>query len=393
MAPSKLPRFSPPGNLDDLTETNKEEWSSKYISKWMNDEIAGRVEGREPLPQFFNGTVTAYDQSQEPVEISWNAFPAKVQKYFSTRDALRWKIADASRVLQDEYLEWSVKRDGPDLGESNVLSVVMTCEGPEYWSFLGDAQPDKILQLYRELNSDAADQIREDDLFLTNSQDQTKRVYDPRNIWNYTTDQGTIAHLIQPANTLSAEIDIAAQATVIRKRDDTDPITDKNDLIHCSKYGNPYRHSDPFIGSEINGLARDGKTISIADPVALYISNFEDKFFKLDKHGAESSTEDLVDLPSGTIRYERGSKGSYLRVRIQIPDRTFGTGPKEGKQLTVTDIYDTSTDQYIYYGAQFADHITMCVRGVVAPPPYQRAESKNCPGAAPLLAASACSTR
>lgn len=149
------------------------------------------------------------------------------------------------------------------------------------------------------MNPDDADKIREDDLFLTNSRDQTERVYDPKNKWNYTTDLGTIAHLIQPANTLSAEIDIAAQATVIRKGKNG-PIDDDDALISCSKYGNQFRHSDPHvralvsskwahreadplkIGSGINERARDGFKISIADPVALWISEFHDADLKLD---------------------------------------------------------------------------------------------------------------
>ncbi|KAJ5083111.1 hypothetical protein N7532_012154 [Penicillium argentinense] len=359
----------------------------------MDDEISGRVVGpggikRDPLPQFFNGTSTVYDQSQPHIDINWTAFPARISKFYSKDDTLRWKIADSSRILQDEYLEWSVLRDGPNLGDSKVLSVVMTCEGPEYWSFLGDAQPESVLPLYKSLNPDFQSQIVENDLFLTNSQDPKKKVYDPRNFWNFTTTSGTIAHLIQPANTLSAEIDIAAQATVIRQKDSV-VIKDPNRLITCSQYGNLYRNSDPFIGSEVNKLARAGNKISIADPVALYIREFEESVFQLDQHGAESNTQDLVPLPANTIKYERGSKGAGLRLRIQVPPGTAGTGPMQGKQLTVSDIFDTSNNQYISYGAQFADHIKMGVRGVAAPPPLKQADPKNCPGAqssvAPLV--------
>lgn len=35
--------------------------------------------------------------------------------------------ADASRDVQDEYLEWSVLRDN----EKKIISVTFTCEGPE----------------------------------------------------------------------------------------------------------------------------------------------------------------------------------------------------------------------------------------------------------------------
>lgn len=35
--------------------------------------------------------------------------------------------ADASRDVQDEYLEWSIIRDD----ENRIISVTFTCEGPE----------------------------------------------------------------------------------------------------------------------------------------------------------------------------------------------------------------------------------------------------------------------
>lgn len=41
--------------------------------------------------------------------------------------------ADASRDVQDEYLEWSVIRDN----EKKIISVTFTCEGPE----VGDTLP------------------------------------------------------------------------------------------------------------------------------------------------------------------------------------------------------------------------------------------------------------
>ena len=99
------------------------------------------------------------------------------------------------------------------------------------------------------MNPDYAGQIREDDLYLINPVTKAK-VYDPRNPWNFTTNSGTIAHLIQPNNTLSAEIDIGAQATVIRKNPQGNIITNADQLIRCSQYGNQYRNSDPAVSQK-----------------------------------------------------------------------------------------------------------------------------------------------
>lgn len=75
---TKLKWFSPPAELQDLSPENQLEWSEKYISRWMEDEIEGNVPGRSPLRQFFNGTKTAYDQSQQGIQITWAAFPKRV---------------------------------------------------------------------------------------------------------------------------------------------------------------------------------------------------------------------------------------------------------------------------------------------------------------------------
>ena len=76
-----------------------------------------------------------------------------------------------------------------------------------------------------------------------------KLYYNPYNQYNFTTTTGTIAHLIHPSNTLSAEIDIAAQATVIRKGPDGQTITNNDQLVNCSQYGNSGRNSDPTVSN------------------------------------------------------------------------------------------------------------------------------------------------
>lgn len=90
MAPAStrtLSTYSPPANLSDLTDDNKQLWSEHNISHWIQSEInaidpnTGKaLEGpdnipRTPLSQFFNGTVTAYDVDQAATSNDWIAFP------------------------------------------------------------------------------------------------------------------------------------------------------------------------------------------------------------------------------------------------------------------------------------------------------------------------------
>ena len=230
--------------------------------------------------------------------------------------------------------------------------------------------------LYSTLNSDFANEMNPSD--WTNSDGS----YNPNNKWNTSTTTGTIAHLIQPNNTLGAEVDIAAQGTVIRKDPNGNTITDKTRLINCSRYGNANRNSDPTvsfdipakfkelspeiviqIGDNINKLARGGKIVSIANPVAIYIQSVNFGTLKLDQEG---TADNMVPVPDGTFSW-RGdiSNSKGLRLKIKIPDGVVGTGPdNKGQQLTVSDIMDTGNGQYIQYGAQFADYISMGVNGV-----------------------------
>jgi hypothetical protein len=90
----------------------------------------------------------------------------------------------------------------------------------------------------------------------------------------------------------------------------------------------------------------------------------------------------MVSVPAGTFLWQRGniSKNMGLRLQIQIPDGVVGKGSgNKGRQLTVSDIVDTSNNQNMLYGAQFADYITMTVKGVGIPG-GRPADPLACPG-------------
>ncbi|KAF8539080.1 hypothetical protein BDD12DRAFT_925380 [Trichophaea hybrida] len=245
--------FSPPAYLTDLTEENAKRWSSEYVSKWDD-----RATSRPNVTQ-------SYNEMTRRENVTWMAFPNRVRVVTSGNQA-RWRVADSSRDQQDEYYEWSVTRND----EGKIVKVVFTCEGPEYWRALSELQPNTLLELYRQHNPGY--DIKEEDLSPGSGYDDNGR-YIPNNKWNNTTT-GSIMHLIRVSNTLQAQVNLGADATVLRKDSNGDPIDDTNRLTLCGRLGDPNRNSDPHIGSKINNLAKMGPLITIADPIGLYIHSF-----------------------------------------------------------------------------------------------------------------------
>jgi hypothetical protein len=325
-----LQRFDPPGFVDDLDEPQKTEWSA-WVSRQI-DQARTRGTGgpavRGPRLQFFNPLKTAPAADSTEKDITWSAFPRLV-KITSVSDVQRWRRADASRDRQDEYCEWSVFRDA---GTQKIQKVTFTSEGPEYWEFLAAVNPSRLLALYRE-HADQAVQMK--DLFGTDGR------YVPRNRWNNSTDGGAM-HLIQDANTLGAEIELAAAATIVRRRDGVF-VTSERELIECGQYGETERFSDPHIGAEVNALARQKADITLANPVGLCIAGL---------NVATWRTPDGSD-PLQYWKVIRGTPEKAVRAVYEVP-------PEKG--FVVADI--TIGGRKIEYGAQITDFITIKLTGL-----------------------------
>jgi hypothetical protein len=320
--PMLLAQFDPPAFLDDFNAAQKSAWSA-FISQNIDREIA-----RNPGHHFYNPmtTETTADVVTTDPPIFWTAFPRLVQVN-APSDRARWTQADGSRDMQDEYCEWSVERDPTT---HKITRVTFTSEGPEYWNTLGQVAPPRVLQLYQQFVNPA---VKESDLFRNGR-------YNPRNRWNNSTTHGAM-HLIQPNNTLMAEINIAVASSIVR-RIDGQLLTDEQDLIACGQYGQPERFSDPHIGGEINKLARQQVAITIANPVALYIR---------DLSTAGWSAPDGSD-PKQFWTIVRGTPQFGLRAVYEVP---------AGRGFVVGDI--TINGNPIEFGAQIADFITIKIIG------------------------------
>jgi hypothetical protein len=318
-----ISRFGPPGGLTDLEETGLQQWS-EFISASVDAAIEGRADHTNDAPraQFYNLTKTDTAEDAITQDISWIAFPRQV-KVNSVSDRQRWAKADSSRDVQDEYCEWSITRR-PD---GKITRVTFTCEGPEYWELLAQTQPDTVLHLYRQ-HIDPA--VQHGDLFDASGS------YIPRNNWNSTTTNGAM-HLIQAANTLGAEIELVAAASIVRIIDGQE-LTGEQELINCSRYGAPLRNSDPHIGGVVNSIARLKADLTLNNPVGLY---FDD----LSTAGWE--TPDGSD-PKSYWTYARGEDSHHVRAVYEVPQE---------HEFVVGDI--TIEGNPIEFGAQIADFISI----------------------------------
>lgn len=323
---AKLERFSPPGHLDDLSEQGKAEWSAN-ISNYFERVMRGRPANNDgPRLQFFHPLKTNPTSDRAEKVIDWQAFPRLVE--IDNPGDARFAVADQSRDDQDEYCEWSVVRRA----DGKITRVTFTCEGPEYWKHLAATDPQKVVDLYKQF---VDSRVEQSDLFTPDGK------YQPKNKWNSSTTSGAM-HLIQPNNTLFAEIEIAAASTLVREKEGR-VLTGAQELIKCGRYGQPERHSDPHIGEVVNELARAKAFISLKDPVGLYFQKFEPEGW---------------ETPDGTPavnfwKVARGTAETPVRAVYEVPS---------DKPYCVGDI--KIRGKLIEYGGQIADFIRVGLTGI-----------------------------
>jgi hypothetical protein len=181
--------------------------------------------------------------------------------------------------------------------------------------------------------------------------------YNPNNKWN--TTHGAI-HLTHPANTLRAEINLGADATVLYP---TVPQTPANTfasrLICCASYGGVNRSSDPNIGAGVNGLAAAGKSVTLENPVGLYISSVDLKGL---------ADPDGNPMPSALVKRRQSSDGEkILRVEVRAP---------AGATYSLDEC--TLNLEALTSGGQIARNITMTLFGLAKQIPGRVGKTSVC---------------
>jgi hypothetical protein len=331
----KLTRFDPPADVDDVGADAglRKRWSDRIARLFQQGVHRTEQTVGAGNSQFYDPMRTDTDDPVATAVISWPGFPRLLLLKHGPDKRAAFKEGDqlvGNVRQQDEYLEWHVRRNAA----GKIVRIDFTCEGPEYWDFLADEKPARVLELYRQ---HVSPDVQDAEIFPGGH-------YDPLNRWN-TTDGAM--HLIQPNNTLSAEIFIAADATVLRRKNGQ-LLTDADALIECAKYGEAGRASDPRIGSKVNELARQGFAITLANPVGLYLERPNSTTWK---------------KPDGTpvkdyFRVVRGTESAGLRAVYEVPAGETSAG----QPFVVGDI--TIGGKKIEFGGQVAEQVTVKLTGI-----------------------------
>ena len=355
-------KYAPPANIDDLAGRPTrgaflDDWHTS-INKDFSDEV-DNLPGSNKM--FFSESVSSATSDDLP--ITWNAFPLSIARDNPGGPTIRWGAADqlasversttAASVpmpcrLQDEYCEWFAYRQTP---AGPITRIVFTAEAPEYWIMLASHDFDLVLKLYRDHVSAS---VQPDDLKLQQdiafSPDVVlkKGTYNPYNKWN-TTDG--VMHLTHPANTLGAEINLAARATIPRRDVNGNRVTDVRRFACASNFGDPNRSSDPNIGSGVNltvlpdAPGSGAQSVTLANPVALYIDDI-----------AQGAITDEDGNPlSGWFRIVRGITGRGLMAVLEPP-----AGAPFGLDKILVG------NRNLSHGGQVAERIQMVLYGKTA---------------------------
>lgn len=379
-----ITQFAPPAFLPDFVGIpgQAEAWHQAVMA-WFDTSINSELpkvkdpKGAAGRVQFYNPARLDPGGSMVEQAIVWNAFPKELlRKYgrpealrradrlqpisqYSSRSAFQGPVLDQTlyRPLT-EYCEWHVVRDADT---NKILRVTFSSEPPEFWQalfgdllqidsktsvqFPGDRQ--RVLALYRELVSP---DVQMDDLICQETIQSAdgsnvfaiKGQYDPWNKWN--TTHG-IMHLNAPPNSLSAEIQLGADATVLYRDSQGSAVSEPSALICCAAYGGPDRNSDPTIGASVNALARLGAMITLPNPVGLYMDH-------IDLSGWSAPDQKPIQ---DCVQIVRGMPGMIERLKIEVPQE---------RGFTVGDL--TIAGDTVEYGGQIAECITVKLIGAAS---------------------------
>ena len=372
--------YRPPADIDDfarrpaLEAALRDNWH-----QFIQTSISRRATGNGLFYDAATDPTPGTAPARQPVP--WNGFPRSIWQWFNAdadpagkanafaaaetlRDQGQVQLPSGAVVQlferrHDEYCEWHVDRN--DAG--GITRISFTSEGPEYFEQMATIDLTLVGDLYREhINPAVRDEELvwpEDVLDRNGDVVLAQGSYNKWNVWN--TVQGAM-HLTHQANTLGAEINLAADATVQFPVPASPPHTLPFRLICCARFGGVNRSSDPLIGAGVNGLAKSGLSVTLDNPVGLYIQDV-----------ALGGLRDPDGNPIGAaaLHVVRASADRSLILRAEVR-------PPAGAAFTLDQC--TFEGEPLTTGGQIARRITMVLFGLAKTIPGRTAKHGACDG-------------
>lgn len=313
-----ITRFDTPASIIDTTVAAFfDDWSD-FIELTLDTRAGtGTAVGEFVDPSEFDITIAA----ERP--LVWMAFPRHVlvDRRDDRRAAFQFADDDPDRRdPQNEYCEWHVTRNKA----RKITKVTFVTESPEYWQRLWNFDRAAVVNLYRTLLNNPG--ITETDL----EEPVAGHIYNKFN--NFNTTDG-IVHLIQTINTLDQAMNLAEGSVstgAARDNYETIPPTTLRTSV------------DSRVKFDIGALARKPLSLTLREPIGLYITGFDDTGWTKPDGSPVGNYWTIV----------RGVPGLALRVEYQVP-------PGEG--FVVGDI--RIGGRPIEWGGQIAEHLTVTVVG------------------------------
>jgi hypothetical protein len=355
-------RYETPAGQNDFVGHPREQEHLERWSSWIDGQVRSNIDELRRLvgasqPMFFSEADHPILAGTPSTPVPWVGFPrnhvvanndrtsvldaAEQRRTFPLgfEDQALTRPVNVSFRWQDEYLEWVAVKDA-----GNVTRYVFTAEGPEYWEFLASADREIVRRLYSEFTGREvqwSELAWAHDVWVADQSGNPVLLYarGDYNPYNRVNLDECAAHLTHPANTLSAEIDLAVKATIQRVDAKGARVTERRRLACCSNFGDPNRNSDPGIGTTVNLAVAGGTSITLANPVGLYIQRFDGS------RVAGPNGEALA----GWWNFTRGRAGRGLRAEF---------APPTGATIALSDVRVGNNEQ-LTHGGQLAELVTM----------------------------------
>jgi hypothetical protein len=370
--------YRPPADIDDFSR--RPALAAALRQRW-HDFIASAVAERASEGGLF------YDAADDPAPgvaparapLPWNGFPRSIWQWFNAdadpqgadRAFAAAEVLQAFATVrrpdgtlvtlfqrqQDEYCEWHADDPG-----GPIRRISFTVEGPEYFATMAETDLTLVGDLYREHVNPAVrdeDLVWDTDMTAQGSVIFRRGTYNRWNKWN--TDLGAM-HLTHRANTLGAEINLAADAASLFPVQKAPAATFPTRLICCAGIGGVNRSSDPLISAGVNGFASQGLSVTLDNPIGLYIQTI-----------ALDGLRDPGGAPIGPscLKIVRANPDGSAILRAEVT-------PPDGADFTLDQC--TFEGQPITGGGVIARRITMVLFGLAKAIPGRTGVQASCSG-------------